>query len=92
MLVAWIVACGHPAAQSDAASKQIPTPAEVRAVRVVDAERLVLRIGARDVRVRLIGVDARFSRSLGCSTDDGSVNELVEGAHLRIERDSRREG
>jgi micrococcal nuclease len=89
LLVAWIVACGHPAAESDAASKQIPTPAEVRVVRVVDAERLVLRIGEREVRVRLIGVDARFSRSLGCSTDEGSVNELVEGGHLRIERDSR---
>jgi micrococcal nuclease len=88
-LVAWIVACGHPAAESDAASDQVPTPAEVRAVRVVDAERLVLRIGEREVRVRLIGVDARSAGRLGCPTDEGSVNELVESAHLRIERDSR---
>jgi micrococcal nuclease len=90
LLVVWIVACGHPAAESDAASEQIPTPTEVRAVRVVDAERLVLRIGEREVRVRLIGVDARFPRSLGCSTDGGSVDALVGGgAHLRIGRDSR---
>jgi micrococcal nuclease len=89
LLVAWIVACGHPAAESDGASEQIPTPAEVRVVRVVDAERLALGIGERVVRVRLIGVDARFAKSLGCSMEEGSVNGLVEGAHLRIGRDSR---
>lgn len=87
--MAWIVACGHPAAESDAASKRNPTPAEVHAVRVVDAERFVLRIGEREVRVRLIGVDARFSGSLGCSADEASVNKFVEGALLRIERDTR---
>jgi micrococcal nuclease len=89
LLVACIAACGHPAGESDAASTRISTPTEVHAVRVVDAERLVLRIGEREVRVRLIGVDARFSRSFGCSTDERSLDELVAGEHLRIERDSR---
>jgi micrococcal nuclease len=87
LLVASMVACGHPPTESNGAKEQT-TPAEVRSVRVIDTERLVLRIGEREVRVRLIGVDARFSRSLGCSTDDEPVIELVEGARLRIERDS----
>jgi len=88
LLVASI-ACGHLPAESDGASEQIPTPADVRSVRVIDAERLVLRIGERHLRVRLIGVDDRSSRSLGCSSDDEPLIELVKGARLRIERDSR---
>ncbi len=63
--------------------------AEIRSVEIIDAERLVLRIDEREVKVRLIGVDARTPTRLGCSTDDESISELSVGGRLRVERDSR---
>ena len=89
LLVVCLAACGHPTAGSDGAGTRVPTPGEVHAVRVVDAESLVLRIGGREVKARLIGVDVRSSTELGCSTDEGSLDRLVEAGHLRIELDSR---
>jgi micrococcal nuclease len=59
-------------------------------VRVIDAERLVLRVDGEDVRVRLIGVDQRFPETIGCSSGVEQVVELLGGGGLRIEFDSRR--
>lgn len=63
--------------------------AEIRSVEIIDAERPVLRIDEREVKVRLIGVDARTPTRLGCSTDDESISELLAGGRLGIEPDSR---
>jgi micrococcal nuclease len=89
-LAASLVGCGHPPV--DRAAPGSPSPADgVRIVRIMDPERWVLSIDGEDRKIRLIGVDARFAPSVGCSASDDPSGALVAGAPLRIEQDSRAE-
>jgi endonuclease YncB( thermonuclease family) len=89
LVVAALVACGHPAVQE---RPSVASPAaRVRVARIVDAERWVLRTGGRLEKVRLIGVDARFAPALGCARSAEPIADLIGGDPLRIERDSRAE-
>ena len=88
LLVAVLVACGHPAVEHR--TSQSSSAAEpIRIARIVDVERWALEIGDRVVKVHLIGVDARFASTVGCSSSDDPLGGLVSDAPLRIERDSR---
>jgi micrococcal nuclease len=91
LLAASVAACGGPA--PDRAGTETPSSGstEIGIARIADAERWVLRIGGREVRVRLIGVDARFAARIGCTSSDDAIAGLVAGDRLRIERDSRAE-
>ena len=91
VLVAVLVACGHPAVDHRASEAPSPAADPVRIARIIDAERWVLRIGDRVERVRLIGVDARFAPAVGCSPSGEPLADLVGDAPLRIEQDSRAE-
>jgi len=88
LLVVALVACGHPAVDRGTSGSS-STPDAVRLLRIIDAERWVLSIHGRDRRIRLIGVDARFASTVGCSSSDDPLSGLVGDAPLRVERDSR---
>jgi hypothetical protein len=90
LLVAALVACGHPEAEHRP-SQLSSAPQPIRIERIVDPERWVLRVGDGVVKVHLIGVDALFASTVGCSSEDDPLGGLVSEAPLRIERDSRAE-
>jgi micrococcal nuclease len=91
LLTAAVAACGRSAFERDRTETPSSAADAVSIARITDAERWVLLIGDREVRVRLIGVDAQFAESVDCSPSDEAIAGLVAGDRLRIERDSRAE-